>query len=69
MKHLKLTSLLITVLGFAGAVIAGVFNLEPMWFLGGVMLAWAGIVKIVVVLIWTKLAKLGTEEHAPERGS
>jgi hypothetical protein len=67
MKHLRLTSYAITAAGILLAVIASFGELGAAWTLAGILLAWAGIVKIVVVLIWTKLARLGTEQHLPER--
>jgi hypothetical protein len=67
MKHLRLTSYAITALGILLAVTASLADLGATWTLAGILLAWAGIVKIVVVLIWTKLARLGTEHHLPER--
>jgi len=67
MKHLRLTSYAITALGILLTVVAALASLGAAWTLTGILLAWAGIVKIVVVLIWTRLARLGTDQHAPER--
>ena len=67
MKHLQLVSYAMTALGVLLAIAAGLLGLGAMWLLTGILLAWAGIVKIAVVLIWTKLAHLGTDQHSPER--
>jgi hypothetical protein len=67
MKHLQLASYAITVFGILLALVAAVADLGAAWLLAGILLAWAGIVKIVVVLIWTKLAHMGSDRHAPER--
>jgi hypothetical protein len=69
MKHLKLTSYALTLLGVLLAIVAAVVDLGAAWVLAGILLAWAGIVKIAVVLIWTKLAHLGSEQHSPERST
>ena len=67
MRHLQLTSYAMTLLGVLLAVVASVADLGAAWVLAGVLLTWAGIVKIAVVLIWTRLAHLGTGQHSPER--
>lgn len=69
MKYLHLTSWIMTVLGLIIAIAARILDIDPMWFLAGVMLAWAGFVKIAVVQIWAKLARLGTDEHVPEQSA
>lgn len=66
MKHLRTLSWVMTILGIlliAGTQIAG---LGLTWLLAGVMLTWAGIVKIIVVFIWTNVAHMGTDRHRPE---
>lgn len=68
MNHLRLTSYAITAVGILLVAVAAVADLGAMWVLSGLLLAWAGLVKIAVVLIWTRIAGLGTDEHTPERG-
>jgi len=67
MKHLQLASYAITVLGVLLAAGATAADLGAAWLLAGILLAWAGIVKIAVVLIWTRVAHMGTDRHSPER--
>ncbi len=67
MKHLRLTSYAMTLLGVLLALIAATADIGDVWLLAGILLAWAGIVKIAVVLIWTRIAHMGTDQHAPER--
>lgn len=67
MKYLNLTSWLMTILGILACIAYAVLGLDTVWLLGGVLLTWAGIIKIAVVLIWTKLAHLGTDRHSPEK--
>jgi hypothetical protein len=65
MRHLRLASFAITALGLLAIVLALVFDLGAAVLLGGILLTWAGIVKIVVVYIWTHIAGLGTDRHHP----
>ena len=66
MNRLRLASYAMTVLGVALALAAGLTSMGAAWLLAGILLAWAGLVKIVVVLIWTRVARLGTDRHMPE---
>jgi ABC-type amino acid transport system permease subunit len=68
MNHLRLTSYAMTLLGLLLALIAAVADVGHAWMLAGILLAWAGIVKIAVVLIWTRIAHMGSDQHSPERG-
>jgi len=64
-QFLKYTSYVLTVAGLVVAGAGWILELSPVFILIGVLLAWAGVVKIAVVAIWTKVAKLGTEHHQP----
>lgn len=66
MKHLRTLSWAITILGILLIAGSQVLNMGLTWLLAGALLTWAGMVKIIVVLIWTKVAHLGTDEHRPE---
>lgn len=66
MKHLHRASWAIFIVGVVIAVVAGLADLNATWLIGGVLLAWAGFVKIVIVQLWSRLAKLGTDQHKPE---
>jgi hypothetical protein len=65
MRHLKRISWAMTILGVLIFGIALLFDLDAMWVLSGILLAWAGIVKIVVTFIWTHVARMGTDDHMP----
>lgn len=52
MRQLKLTSTLILAVGLALAVVGAAINDNPAWTLTGLLLIWAGIVKIVVIYLW-----------------
>lgn len=67
MKYLHLTSWAMTILGILTCLGYFAFDLDAMWLMGGILLTWAGIVKIAVVLIWTRIAHLGTDQHRPEK--
>ena len=64
MRHLTSVSLLLVAAGLALLAGAGPLSLGPTWALTGLLLAWAGIVKVVVVYLWRGIAQ-GTP--APER--
>lgn len=67
MKYLTITSWAMLLIGLAIVAVWYLAGLDAVWVLGGVLLAWAGLVKIGIVLIWTRLAHMGTDRHAPER--
>ena len=65
MHVLKNLSFVLTAIGIAMAAAAWILDLDQVYILGGVLLAWAGIVKIAVVAIWTRVALIGTDDHRP----
>ncbi len=65
MHYLRLTSYGLTILGFATLAGAIAFDLNATVQLAGLMLALAGVVKIVVVYLWTHVANLGSDQHDP----
>ena len=67
MRFLFLVSLSMTALGILLAVGAKVFGLGDVYLLGGILLAWAGLVKIGVVQLWTRVANMGSDQHRPIR--
>jgi hypothetical protein len=69
MHHLQRISLGMTLAGALLITIALLANLGAMWLLGGMLLVWAGIVKIVVTLIWRHVAHLGSDDHQPTPGT
>lgn len=69
MHILKSLSLVLTGIGVLMAGAAWLLNLDQVYILGGVLLAWAGVVKIAVVTIWTRVALMGTDDHRPVSGA
>ncbi len=64
MRHIRWISVLMTVAGLALAAASLALSLEPMWALVGLLLFWAGIVKVIVVALWRNL---GTPEAQATR--
>lgn len=65
MRHLSIASYALTVIGVLLALVASILSLDTSIVMAGVLLAWAGIVKIAVVLIWTRVAGMDTKDHKP----
>lgn len=55
MRHIRLVSVLMTVVGLALAAASVAGWLSPTLLLVGLFLFWAGIVKVVVVALWRHL--------------
>ena len=55
MRHLRSVSILLFVAGLALLVAAPLLDLAATWALTGLLLAWAGVVKVVVVRLWRGL--------------
>lgn len=68
MKYVRISSWAMTILGLACIAATAVLSLDLMWLLVGILMAFAGIVKLTVLLIWTRVTHLGTERHVPEQG-
>jgi hypothetical protein len=54
-RHIRWISVLMTVVGGALVAASLALPLEPMWALVGLLLFWAGIVKVIVVALWRNL--------------
>lgn len=65
MRYLSITAWAITALGAATTLVGLVLGLDALWLLAGILLVITGIVKIVMLMIWTRLARLGTDQHDP----
>ena len=65
MRQLRNVSLAMTVLGIVLVVCAAIFNLPAMWTLVGLLLAWAGIVKVVVVVLWRGIFAANAADRSP----
>lgn len=65
MRYLRIASWAIAILGLLLVAITALLKLDEVWLLAGIMLTWAGLVKIIVVLIWDRVAHLGTSDHHP----
>jgi hypothetical protein len=55
----------LTFAGITTLSAAAALNLNPVFVLAGFMLVLTGIVKIVVIRLWTNVIGLGTEQHDP----
>lgn len=65
MRQLRNVSVAMTVLGIALVAIATIFDLPAMWTLVGLLLAWAGIVKVVVVVLWRGIFAANASDRSP----
>lgn len=65
MRHLRRLSWAMTAAGAAITFIAMAASLDQVFVLAGIMLTWAGLVKVIVVHLWTTVAGLGTDQHDP----
>ena len=54
-RHLRSVSVAMTAAGLVLLVTAGLFDVGATWALVGLLLAWAGVVKVVVVRLWRGL--------------
>jgi hypothetical protein len=57
--------MIITVLGAVMSALAVVASLDALWLLAGILLVITGVVKFAMLSIWTRIARLGTDEHQP----
>lgn len=67
MARLSLASYTLVAIGVLLVVASLLFDLDAFVLLGGVLLTLAGLVKVAVVLIWTRVAGMGTDRHRPIR--
>jgi hypothetical protein len=67
MTYVRFSSWGMTLLGLACIAATAVLNLDLMWLLTGILLAFAGIVKLTIMLIWTRLAHFESDRHIPEK--
>jgi hypothetical protein len=65
MQKLRWVSWAMTATGVALAAGAIAADMGAALLLAGVLLAWAGVVKIIVVHLWMHVAGLGTDRHDP----
>lgn len=65
MKNLTITAWAITAVGAVMTLVAALASLDALWLLAGILLVITGIVKIVMLMIWTRIARLGTDDHDP----
>ena len=56
MRHLRSISVLLVVVGLLVMGVSGLLSLGPTWLLTGLLLTWAGLVKLVVVALWRGIA-------------
>ncbi len=60
MHHLRLVSIAMVLGGLLAVAASGLFALGPAWMLTGLLLAFAGAVKLIVVALWRGVANLST---------
>ena len=65
MRYLRMASIGVTVLGALAVLAAVILDLGPAVIITGILLAWAGIIKIIVVYLWTHIAGLDSDRHDP----
>jgi len=65
LRYLTVTSWGMTILGVLAIVAAAMLDIDPVWMLLGIMLLLASVVKLGMMLIWTRVAKMGTDQHRP----
>lgn len=65
MHNLGIVSNILTIIGIGVAIGSRAFSWNDMWTLAGVMLVLLGIVKLIMVLIWTRVAHLDDDRHRP----
>ena len=65
MRKLLYLSLAMTVAGVLLIAAASASDLGTGLELAGLLLVWAGIVKVAVVMLWTRVAGLGSDQHRP----
>jgi peptidoglycan biosynthesis protein MviN/MurJ (putative lipid II flippase) len=65
LRYLTVTSWGMTILGVLAIVAAAMLDIDPVWMLLGIMLLLAGVLKLGMMLIWTRVAKMGTDQHRP----
>lgn len=56
MRHLRSLSVLLFLVGVVLLVGSPLLSLSPTWTLTGLLLAWAGLIKVVVVRLWRGIA-------------
>lgn len=61
-RYLRSISVLLFVAGLLLMIGSWLLSASPTWTLAGLLLAWAGLVKVVVVRLWRGLAGPGRGE-------
>lgn len=65
MHQLRNVSIAMTLVGLALIALGMIFDLPTMWTLVGLLLAWAGIVKVVVVVLWKGIFAGNAVDRSP----
>ncbi len=63
MYRLRLVSYALVVLGVVGMLVGEIAGAGPVWTLTGLLLAIAGAVKVVVVMLWRVVAGFEDGQH------
>jgi hypothetical protein len=56
MRHLRSISVVLVLVGLTTMLGAAFLALGPTWLLSGLLLTWAGLVKVIVVALWRGVA-------------
>lgn len=65
MRRLNHLSIALVAIGIATCVLAWLTPMGTTWLLIGVLVAFTGVVKASMVVIWTRIAHMGTDQHRP----
>lgn len=63
MHRLRLVSYALVVLGVVGVLVGEIAGAGPVWTLTGLLLAIAGAVKVVVIMLWRVVAGFEDRRH------
>jgi hypothetical protein len=67
MQHLQRISWILTLLGLVVTLVSWLASPDQVWLLAGILLTMAGIVKVIMVTIWLRVAGLGDDTRQPTR--
>lgn len=65
MRHLMIISVGFVLLGILWMLVVWTSSIDSIWVIPGAFLIISGVIKMVAVQVWIRVAKLGTDEHKP----
>ena len=69
MTNLHRISWILAAAGLGLALISWLADFPEVWLLAGILLFWAGIVKIVIIQLWLRVAGLADDTSQPTRST